>query len=189
MKYLAALLAMVAWVSLWGQGTAQKFNGEALTKADFKATPPKNAGNRMAEASLGIKYDLRQTNANTLQITVTAVFDKKESFFMPEATDYILNHEQVHFYITELFARKMRQQIALLNTCNISPKKVAASVKTIYYNLFKEYTTYQDLYDTQTNHSINTSTQTEWDTKIPKELAALAAYQSPTVSLSLSKCN
>lgn len=89
----------------------------------------------------------------------------------------MLDHEQGHFDITEVYARKMRA-IATLGTSEsatastqadalaVADAKLQASVMTPLQDLRSEETALQTQYDSETDHSQNASAQSEWRTKI-----------------------
>ena len=89
-----------------------------LTWADLKDQPNLNSG-AVALTASGITFGFsiqksggRPTSFNT---TVESLFYPDKSWYIEERADnYILGHEQLHFDITELHARKFRQQISRL---------------------------------------------------------------------------
>ncbi|HYC30265.1 MAG TPA: hypothetical protein VEB42_15630, partial [Chitinophagaceae bacterium] len=71
---------------------------------DFLSAPQKQ-GDAVASTSttLGISYQLKD---RTLSYSITCHFAKRKSWGSLK-TDYILAHEQAHFDITEIHARKL----------------------------------------------------------------------------------
>lgn len=95
-------------------------------------------------------------------------------------TNNLLNHEQGHFDITEIIARKMRRDISnYISTDNEATTKFYQLVSDKYY--FKEKNMLNELYDKETDFSRNTEGQKHWDTKIAKMVKELEAYSSPHV--------
>ncbi|GAB5525563.1 MAG: hypothetical protein Roseis2KO_34350 [Roseivirga sp.] len=100
-----------------------------------------------------------------------------------EGWDYGLNHEQYHFNITEVFARKMNQFI------NDNPDPGV----NIYGNQFREYKkelrSMQNDYDDDTDHSSNQGMQRLWEYKIDSMLAFYSgkshSFTDPYTGLSL----
>ena len=112
------------------------------------------------------------TDFNT---NVECVFYPTESWYKDEdANPHILRHEQIHFDITELFTRKFRQQISELRA---SPK-IKNQLNSLYEAISKASSKMQNLYDEETNHSINKVQQKKWDDYIVAELRTLEAFKT-----------
>ena len=89
-----------------------------LTWADFKAQPNYDS-NAVALTASGITfgYSVKTSGKRIVDFstTVEAHFYPKKSWHFKDKSDaYILGHEQLHFDITELYARKFRQQLDLI---------------------------------------------------------------------------
>ncbi len=140
-----------------------------LSWADFKGKPPKVARAAATTAS-GISYEfstLETNDALELDYTVATFFYPTKSWYQPEICDEnILSHEQLHFDISELFARKMRK---LMEETKFT-KNVKAEVRAIYSQINKELAQFQNVYDTETNFSRNKEEQLRWNKKIAKAL-------------------
>lgn len=140
-------------------------------------------GNHAAQSNIGISTSCEYNNKGG-KITVRATFNQSNSWVRHDClTDYILNHEQRHFDISELFARKMRKELseAKLNARNFNAKYTA-----IYNKIVAEHNDYQDLYDNQSEHSIDEDGQTRWNHRIDTELAELSKYADPDVVIPFS---
>ncbi len=141
-----------------------------LTWDDFKGNERKLVGNQSALASVTFNY----IETFSGEVTIKVSFDKKQSIKRQrDICGELLRHEQYHFNITELFARKFRK--ILSQKINISEIN---STKTGYDFLYVEYVKYQKLYDEDTNHSKNVVKQKEWEEKIDKELAELDKFEN-----------
>ena len=144
-----------------------------LAWSDFKGRPNKISRNEAltdSGISIGLKCDSRAS-----EVTIECFFDRSKSWAKNNRTDYLLAHEQLHFDITELFARKLRKQIAKLgNDC-----KKLNNHSEIYYNQnHKELVAYQLAYDADSNHSLNNEKQAYWEERIARELEKLKPYAS-----------
>ena len=82
---------------------------------------------------------------------------------------------QLHFDIAELFARKMRKEIALVRLKNKVVKE--NDYRRIHKFLFKQYLIFQNKYDLETKYSKKVDIQKEWVDKIAMELQLLKNYQ------------
>ncbi|MER3374139.1 MAG: DUF922 domain-containing protein [Allomuricauda sp.] len=142
-----------------------------LTWADFKGKVPPAAVPAATTAS-GISYTY---SANLLHhevhldYEVNAYFYPNESWYKPEVCDEnTLSHEQLHFDISELFARKMRDRLERTSFSD----DVKAEIRKIYKEILEELKDFQDQYDWETNFSRNREKQLEWNQKIAQALQA-----------------
>ncbi|WKB81655.1 DUF922 domain-containing protein [Cellulophaga omnivescoria] len=141
-----------------------------LNWANFKGKTPKN--NRAAAVTAsGITYKyttyFNREKGNKFTYEVIALFYPNKSWYRPSiSTNVTLAHEQLHFDIAEIYARKMRNRLS-----KIKPSKnTRKEVKEIYSAINKELNAYQDLYDAETNYSRNLEKQLLWQTKVKKQL-------------------
>ena len=140
-----------------------------LSWEDFKDKAPKNARAAATTAS-GITYQFSTRGTRDkmeLDYEVRTFFYPNKSWYQPHLCDsLILSHEQLHFDISELFARRMRQRLA----SGTFTQNVKAEVKVIYREILEELEAFQDLYDNQTNFSRDIEQQLLWNTKIREAL-------------------
>ena len=90
-----------------------------------------------------------------------------------EGKEEVLSHEQLHFDISELYARKFRKQ---LSEYEVS-RNVRKDVGDMYENLEKERLKFQLMYDSITEHSLNKEAQIEWNLKVNRLLNEYDAYK------------
>lgn len=151
---------------------------DSLLKAeDFKGKVKNNGP--LGLSAVGI-FLYPVESGGELKFRVEALFVKSKSYIV-KTSDYVLKHEQIHFDICELFARKMRQRIAEKDFTKV--KKVKEELDKIYIKTFKEYLKEQDKYDGDTEHGLNSIKQKLWDADIAARLKELEAYASPEVVL------
>ena len=140
-----------------------------LTWKDFKGRVPANPGAAATTAS-GISYEFSSTGTRDrmeLDFKVNTFFYPHKSWYRPELCDtLILSHEQLHFDISELFARKMRTALA----SSTFTHNVKAEVRSIYKATLRELNDYQNHYDRQTNFSRDKEQQLLWNKKIKEAL-------------------
>jgi hypothetical protein len=140
-----------------------------LVWTDFKGRPFKTAWAAAITAS-GISYSFTSFQENgqlVLDITINSYFYPEESWYQPKLCDsFILSHEQLHFDIAELYARKMRKRVAETTFTN----DVKAEVKELYKDILRELGDFQKKYDFETNFSRNVQKQLEWNKEIEKAL-------------------
>ncbi|RIV72350.1 DUF922 domain-containing protein [Flagellimonas aequoris] len=143
--------------------------GKRLSWSDFKGKVPPAAVPAATTAS-GISYTYSANLLHhevKLDFEVNAYFYPNESWHKPEqCTDNTLAHEQLHFDIAELFARKMRNRLRRTSFSD----DVKAEVRRIYQDILQELKDFQDQYDWETNFSRNLEKQLEWNQKITESL-------------------
>lgn len=127
---------------------------------DFHSEPQKQ-GDAVASTStsLGISY---QVEEGQLSYSITCTFSKQKSWGMLR-TDYILAHEQGHFDITEIFARKLYKA---MQEYSYNRKSYKQDINNIYKQIVREKEAMQASYDGQSDHSRNRKLQYEWMDKI-----------------------
>ena len=131
-------------------------NDYRLTWDDFLCEPKRNT-DAVASTStaLGIAYQIKN---GKLTYQVTCKFSKHKSWGLVK-TDYILAHEQGHFDITEIFARKLHQA---LKGYHLNPTTFQKDINTIYETILQSKEAFQAAYDGETDHSRNKRKQEEW---------------------------
>ena len=152
----------------WGQEIEEGVpwsKEDRLTWSDFRGKVPPAAVPAATTAS-GISYSYTANLIHHevhLDFKVHAFFYPRESWYKPEQCDEItLSHEQLHFDIAELFARKMRHR--LQNTS--FSDNVKAEIRKIYKETLEELQKFQELYDWETDFSRNRGKQLEWNRKV-----------------------
>lgn len=140
-----------------------------LSWKDFKGPiPPNDLPAATTASGISYKYsaNLMYHEVN-LDYHVGAYFYPNESWYKPDVCDgIILSHEQLHFDISELYARKMR----LILSRTSFTEDVKAEVYQIYQVILKELSDFQDKYDLETNFSRNIEAQLEWNARIAEAL-------------------
>lgn len=134
-------------------------------------------GKILAVSNITLDYFLDETDI----INVIPVFNKKESYLSnsnyvssPEDKENLLKHEQLHFDILELYARKIRK-ILIKNFKKTKEMNMKSFLKILETQMFL-YFEFDDKYDNDTNHSLNNEEQEKWNNKIQDELYKLNRY-------------
>ncbi len=152
-----------------------------LTWNDFKGVPDVNK-KHSAITDCNIDWNLK-TIKDSLFVNIKANVQPNKSWVKLKAmTKDLLKHEQVHFDITELFARKLRHLV--LNS-KFPKTGVGNELKKMSFNNTIAFKKYQSLYDSLTNHSLIKAKQLEWEKKIVKELKELDAYSNTDLKILL----
>ena len=148
-----------------------------LVWADFKGEPPRSGG-AVAETSYTLLYGARCTG-QAFEFRVIAAFRPKESWVRPAIlkrpadSARALKHEQTHFDLAEVHARRMRRHFAeLIAPCRVSTDDLS----DIAERMVREENAAQEKYDADTDHSRVPAEQARWDKEVAGQLSALVKY-------------
>jgi hypothetical protein len=148
-----------------------------LVWADFKGEPPRSGG-AAAETAYTLLYGARCTG-QSFEFRVIAAFRPKESWVRPAIlkrpadSTRALKHEQTHFDLAEVHARRMRRHFAEL----IAPCRVTTdNLSEIAERMVQEEHAAQEKYDADTDHSRVPAEQARWDKEVATQLSALVKY-------------
>jgi len=128
-------------------------NGDAATAVHIKAKP--------FLVRKKIHYD------------VVAIFNRRKSWSRDQSSS-LLAHEQLHFDIAELYARKIRQKVEQMTHAGINDIK---EFNAAIHELLEESNAVDRQYDIETLHGAMSRKQAAWSEKIKKELAELSRYR------------
>jgi hypothetical protein len=172
-KLLTLLLLSLAYTS-FGQTKDEELiswsQDKKLTWADYKGQAKTDTDAAASTATyLGIEYNF---NNKGFDYKITCSFSRTKSWGLHK-TDYILAHEQGHFDIAEIFARKLNKK---MSEYKFNKNKFKDDLKKIYITITTEKEEMQNDYDRETNHSINKDKQAEWLKKIDQLLIEYKAF-------------
>ena len=140
---------------------------------DFQAVPRFDYKSISALTSSGIVHYTGCEN-NLITYKVRSYFEKHESWVKDVArTNHHLNHEQIHFDITELYARKLRKLLSENEFRCGEEDKFEQFVK----NALESWQQEQQNFDIITRHSLDRPQQKEWLYKIEMELSLLEDFK------------
>src|SRR5258705_3722705 len=135
-----------------------------LTWNDYKASPDPNSDAAASTTSyLAIEYNI---TSSSFGYKIQSMFSKTRSWGLHK-TAYILSHEQGHFDIAEIFARKLNKE---MSEYKFNKRTYQQDLNKIYNEILDEKEKMQNDYDKETNHSIKKEKQEEWLKKITKML-------------------
>ncbi|SDR66896.1 DUF922 domain-containing protein [Gramella sp. MAR_2010_147] len=165
-------------------GFAQEKEEKILWKAsrslqweDFKGQP--DASNSYAaNTNSGIGYTWSYSTASGKPILVHQVFTN----FYPNLSwvteiqneEYLLAHEQLHFDISELHARKLRKALYHYEI----GRNIRQDLKKLYRRIESERVFMQNQFDKETSHSEIRSAEMRWRQFVADELKKLEDYSS-----------
>lgn len=140
-----------------------------LEWADFKAQPIQNSS-RAASVNTGIQYSWKLKYVEGEQVLGYEVFaymkPSKSWVKASNKSDYLLQHEQLHFDITEYHSRKLKEEF---EAYKLRPS-VKRDLNKIYKTIVRERKSMQHQYDKETQHSINKNAQKKWQEKVDQLL-------------------
>lgn len=110
---------------------------------------------------------------------VKSVFLIDESWSKNKNSPSLLLHEQLHFDLTEIFARKIRKELNELDDACGSDN---AQINNIVSRIFDEWKQEQDRYDHEVSHGLNKDAQQNWANLISLRLSETVAYQSSEIT-------
>ena len=155
-------------------------DGIKLTWDDFKAKSTDTKGYAAYTFTMiTLNYDVKSSGQTfTPTFTVKCAFQRSKSWVnrkdQKSQTPEILAHEQLHFTIAEITARKLRRNLKVQQYT----KNYKNEIKEIYNKTLDEGEKMQERYDKETNHSINKEAQKNWSYLIQSDLGYLMGYQS-----------
>ncbi len=147
-----------------------------LSWDDFKAAPTgKMFEAAKSEFEIKFKYQGAYKEGKLVfSFDVMPQFIPEESWYNQErATHELLMHEQLHFDITELFARKMRKRF---RETTFSEDSYDSEIKALYVKTMTELKNYRSVYNSETFFGAKLDKQLQWNDKVAKTLNELSAY-------------
>jgi hypothetical protein len=148
----------------------------ALSWSDFNGRARRNGGEPSAVTDTGFRVQL-ECREGFLDIRVEAEFYKNSSWVKAARKSVeLLRHEQGHFDLTELYARKMRKAIREARIGCEDDRRAEAAGKKIFDELDREWEKEQKKYDAETADGTDLVKQNEVSERIGKQLAELSRY-------------
>jgi hypothetical protein len=148
-----------------------------LAWTDFTGKAPAAS----AEASgscVGFDVSWECTEDATLTFAVRAVFDRSQSWVRAGSEDNaLLDHEQRHFDLTEVFARRLRKRFTELKDSCKNPQGVRQILDAATIDMYREWGLANKKYDEETGRGTEARGQRAWDLRIREELDALKGFE------------
>ena len=177
-KSFLTILSMLLLFNLYSQNNEEKIKWQKqspLSWDDFRAEPD-TTNSYSANTNSGIGYSGNYSTSSGKPILQFEVF----SSFYPEKSwvkdisdeEYLLAHEQLHFDISELHARKLRKA---LKNYEIG-RTIRQDLEKIYNRVESERVSMQNKFDRETSHSENKTAEMKWRNFIQLELKKLEAF-------------
>lgn len=151
------LVFLIAGI-IWGQ--------KEITWDDFKIVPANYAASSATEMNL----DYKEKNGK-YYFTVTAIFHPEASYVSNSSTrsTATLEHERIHFDITELHCRSLRKIISQYRDRSFTPTQFNEIIRA-YNAELDALDIEQRRYDYETEHSLNEYMQNQWEADVKNRL-------------------
>lgn len=144
-----------------------------LSWKNFKAKANKRS-NYQALTYSGLELSM-QFDADGIRISTYAIFKPRESWTKNKKSAYLLNHEQQHFNLSELYARKFREALSI-HSFKKSGADRFKEIQTLYKSFYSQMEKQQKKYDKESEHSKNKDQQEKWNQFIQGELLELKNF-------------
>ncbi len=146
-----------------------------LTIADFLGRPP--YGDQLASSTSSDIKAGASCRDFVFTGTVQSTFDPNTSWFRTPktASEALLRHEQLHFDITEVYARVMRQKLVAFQA-KVNCEKLQPAFNNLTKGVYAEWNREQNRYDQETNHGLVATRQAQWEQQTQAKLEALKAF-------------
>lgn len=164
--------------------TASEFNevqweGENQLNWDDFTTVANGRDIHDAVTATGISFSYTE-HEEYIDVHVVAVFDRNESWVRPGAmTAELLAHEQLHFNITEMYARILRQTLTDNSLYSVQ------DLDTLYDNTMKELIDLQEAYDRETHHGLDREKQYEWERWVSSQVREHEFFSQQSIAIGL----
>jgi hypothetical protein len=149
-----------------------------LAWTDFQGPPPAEAGGVAAETAYALVHGVRCTGT-AFEFHVAAVFRPGTSwvrpsmFRTPDDGARALRHEQTHFDLTEVHARRLRRYFAeLFAPCQVPTSDLTSMAERIG----QAEKAAQAQYDADTGNGRIPAQQARWDREVAAQLVALNGF-------------
>lgn len=151
-----------------------------LQESDFRGIPDVDSP---SDAGASVKITAKPfVSGKRIEYDVRAIFDRQRSWARGMSTS-LLEHEQLHFDIAELYARKIRERIHELQQQRV--RDIAVYNREIQ-KLLKESNAYDQRYDIETLHGAMSGKQEIWTERVRAELASLDEYREVKRTIGLT---
>jgi hypothetical protein len=134
--------------------------------------------NGVCAASTATELYMESTtdSCGDISFNIKAIFHPELSYISPTCSrsEKTLRHEQLHFDITELYARKLRRKIQMYKDVF---GKIDYETASYWYDVYEyQWGNIEAQYDLESKHSQNAPFQAAWEAHIKEELTKLKQY-------------
>ena len=154
-----------------------------LQWSDFRYREPVSIHTANASTAVRISVDPYEKN-DLPDYQITFRFNRSLSWTTDSTSRDLLEHEQYHFDIYELYARKIRASILELQEAGVEEKEQYTNEIT---RLLNECKLFQEEYDKQTAHGFIRNQQASWQVRINHLLSELQELSTEKVILAATE--
>ncbi|GAB3529943.1 hypothetical protein GCM10027443_09850 [Pontibacter brevis] len=141
-----------------------------LSWDDFRGTPDdNNPHHALTAANLAVNANCKNQG---FTYQVNCVFLPTESWSKNKKSKQLLEHEQLHFDLTEVHARLLRRQLKTLDCGNLKEK-----LNSTVNKAFSKWKAEQDAFDKASKHGLNAEQERLWANNVAQRLKALEPYK------------
>lgn len=170
------MIVFFTTVAVYGQ-TFRWEQHPALSWDDFKGRARPTTGEPSAVTDTGFRVQL-ECRESALDIRVVVEFYPNSSWVKAaRKSAELLRHEQGHFDITELYARKMRKAIREAKIGCADDRKAEAEGKRIFDGLDREWERAEKAYDAETKDGTDLRKQKDASGRIGRELGEMSGFR------------
>ena len=122
---------------------------------------------------VNVAVDANDNIRNYKDLTVVAQFYPKKSW-VTQRNDVLLGHEQLHFDIAELYARKMRYEFSKLQKAKVQRMD---DYQEVWNRNWQACRREQKQYDSDSNHGLDVAENDLWKTRIDAKLTTYLPFK------------
>lgn len=179
MKIYLFLLIGLCFIPAIGQEQNKYWNSEKdLRWEDFKAEPdlriPYHA---ITSSGISFSWSIRISpdGKENFKSEIQTYFNPKESWVKKDSkSPVLLAHEQLHFDISELHARKLKQAV---EQYEVTPE-IKNDMRRIFDSIQRERIEMQERFDLESRHGTDSIMEVKWQNQVRLELEELKEYAS-----------
>jgi hypothetical protein len=157
---------------------AVPWSDRLLSWDDFAGKAPVDPGDRGAQTAYTIFHAV-QCTGERFEFRVVAAMVPQDSWVVPSVRSDValsartLRHEQTHFDLSEVHARRLRRHFSeLYSPCGRS----TAELDTLAGRFMKDEAEAQQRYDSETRHGRSADPQRAWDADVARQLLSLDRF-------------
>lgn len=180
-SFLGLLIVVAVTALFWGTNATSTdviywSPDYKLTWDDFEGSPNyKHNYKDISAITVSGIVDYRGCEDDKIIYMIKSYFEKKDSWVkLAGRNAHTLQHEQMHFDITELYARKLRKALSeKAFSCGQE-----SEFESFVNNFLQGWQKMQEQYDIETGYSNNHEAQHNWSLRIKDQLQTLDAYKA-----------
>jgi hypothetical protein len=181
--FLCAYLSILSASATYGSSDSVTWSSYRLQPSDFRGRYDTAVFGRNHFALTVWKltyYHRWVARTGQAEVLVYAWFDCRRSWLRPaeKQNTRLLLHEQVHFDLAEVLARRFRKRLA---ENQFTRQAYAKTVENFFSALLSETYALQQDYDEDTQFGNNASEQARWQKRVQAELQSLEAFSTHQV--------